>query len=115
MDPGILVPPKGYGGHERLVYMFAKEYAKLGHEVHLLVTKGSIIEGCTVHGYGKEGFPPKKSEALFAIPKAVAVMPKMRFKNLFLSLLWGESCEVGRFNIMFLVRVLIIDKETFAR
>jgi len=70
MDPGILVPPKGYGGHERLVYMFAKEYAKLGHEVHLLVTKGSIIEGCTVHGYGKEGFPPKKSEALFAIPKA---------------------------------------------
>ena len=35
MDPGILVPPKGYGGHERLVYMFAKEYARLGHEVHL--------------------------------------------------------------------------------
>jgi glycosyltransferase involved in cell wall biosynthesis len=50
--------------------MFAKEYARLGHEVHLLVTKGSMIEGCTVHGYGKEGFPPKKSEALFVIPKA---------------------------------------------
>jgi glycosyltransferase involved in cell wall biosynthesis len=70
MDPGILVPPKGYGGHERLVYMFAKEYAKLGHEVHLLVTKGSAVEGCTVHGYGKEGFPPNKSDALLAIPKA---------------------------------------------
>jgi glycosyltransferase involved in cell wall biosynthesis len=70
MDPGILVPPKGYGGHERLVYMFAKEYARLGHEVHLLVTKGSMVEGCTVHGYGKEGFPPKKSDALLAIPKA---------------------------------------------
>lgn len=70
MDPGILVPPKGYGGHERLVYMFAKEYAKLGHEVHLLVTKGSAVEGCTVHGYGKEGFPPKKIDALFAIHKA---------------------------------------------
>jgi glycosyltransferase involved in cell wall biosynthesis len=69
MDPGILVPPKGYGGHERLVYMFAKEYARLGHEVHLLVTKGSCVDGCTVHGYGKEGFPPKKSDALLAIPK----------------------------------------------
>jgi glycosyltransferase involved in cell wall biosynthesis len=69
MDPGILVPPKGYGGHERLVYMFAKEYARLGHEVHLLVTKGSEVEGCTVHGYGIEGFPPKKINALLAIPK----------------------------------------------
>ncbi|HBT93790.1 MAG TPA: hypothetical protein DEB23_05975 [Chitinophagaceae bacterium] len=70
MDPGILVPPKGYGGHERLVYMFAKAYAKLGHEVHLLVTRGSAVEGCTVHGYGKEGFPPSKIDALLAIPKA---------------------------------------------
>jgi glycosyltransferase involved in cell wall biosynthesis len=70
MDPGILVPPKGYGGHERLVYMFAKEYARLGNDVHLLVTKGSEVEGCTVHGYGKEGFPPKKINALLAIPKA---------------------------------------------
>jgi glycosyltransferase involved in cell wall biosynthesis len=70
MDPGILVPPKGYGGHERLVYMFAKEYARLGHDVHLLVTKGSSVEGCTVHGYGKEGFPPKKINTLLAIPKA---------------------------------------------
>ena len=70
MDPGILVPPEGYGGHERLVYMFAKEYVRLGHEVHLLVTKGSVVEGCTVHGYGKAGFPPKKIDALLAIPKA---------------------------------------------
>jgi glycosyltransferase involved in cell wall biosynthesis len=70
MDPGILVPPKGYGGHERLIYMFAKEYARLGHEVHLLVTKGSVVKGCTVHGYGEEGFPPKKIDALLAIPKA---------------------------------------------
>ena len=70
MDPGILVPPKDYGGHERLVYMFAKEYARLGHEVHLLVTRGSIVEGCTVHGYGKVGFPPKKLDTMMAIPRA---------------------------------------------
>ncbi len=67
MDPGILVPPKGYGGHERLVAMFAREYLKLGHEVHLLVTAGSFIEGCTIHGYGKEGFPPDKRDARKAI------------------------------------------------
>jgi glycosyltransferase involved in cell wall biosynthesis len=80
MDPGILVPPKGYGGHERLVYMFAKEYARLGHEVHLLVTNGSEVEGCTVHGYGKEGFPPKKLDALLAIPKAWWFLWKTRNK-----------------------------------
>jgi len=70
MDPGILVPPKGYGGHERLVYMFAREYRRLGHEVHLLVTEGSEVEGCVVHPFGKEGFPPRKAEALAAIPRA---------------------------------------------
>ena len=70
MDPGILVPPKGYGGHERLVAMFAKEYHRQGHEVHLLVTSGSCVNGCTIHPFGKEGFPPKKSDALKAIPVA---------------------------------------------
>jgi glycosyltransferase involved in cell wall biosynthesis len=78
MDPGILVPPKGYGGHERLVYMFAKEYQRQGHEVHLLVTKGSVVEGCTVHDFGKEGFPPKKWDARKAIPTAWKFLFKHR-------------------------------------
>jgi len=78
MDPGILVPPKGYGGHERLVYMFAKEYKRMGHIVHLLVTKGSLAEGCTIHEFGKEGFPPKKSDALKAIPAAWKFLWKHR-------------------------------------
>ncbi|GEO07624.1 glycosyltransferase [Segetibacter aerophilus] len=70
MDPGILVPPKGYGGHERLVALFAREYQRVGHEVHLLVTAGSFVEGCITHAFGKEGFPPKHSDALKAIPTA---------------------------------------------
>ena len=70
MDPGILVPPKGYGGIERIIDLLAREYHQQGHEVHLLVTNGSIVPGCTVHGYGKEGFPPKKKDALKAIPSA---------------------------------------------
>lgn len=78
MDPGIIVPPVGYGGHERLVYLFAKEYARLGHDVHLLVTAGSSVDGCTVHDFGKIGFPPKKRDARRAIPKAWKFLWKHR-------------------------------------
>ncbi len=67
MDPGILIPPKGYGGHERLVDMFAREYVRQGHEVHLLVTEGSQIPGCTIHPLGKEGFPPKQEDVIKAV------------------------------------------------
>lgn len=45
MDPGIPVPPPLYGGHERLVHMFAGEYQKQGHEVSLLAGPGSKIKG----------------------------------------------------------------------
>lgn len=78
MDPGILVPPVGYGGHERLVYMFAQQYHKLGHEVHLLVTTGSKVPGCVVHGFGKEAFPSSKMDQLLAIPKAWKFLWKHR-------------------------------------
>lgn len=67
MDPGISIPVKGYGGHERLVEMFAKEYLRQGHEVDCLITSGSTIEGCSVINFGKEGFPPKKVDAQKAI------------------------------------------------
>lgn len=49
MDPGIAVPPQLYGGHERLVYLFAEEYKKLGHDVTLLAGPGSFCSGNTVH------------------------------------------------------------------
>lgn len=78
MDPGILIPVKGYGGHERLVEMFAKEYARLGHEVHLLITTGSFVPNCVVHDFGKKGFPPKKSDARKAIPRAWKFLWKHR-------------------------------------
>jgi len=48
MDPGIPVPPKLYGGHERLVYLFAEEYLRLGHEVTLLAGPDSYCGGHTV-------------------------------------------------------------------
>jgi glycosyltransferase involved in cell wall biosynthesis len=47
MDPGIPVPPPTYGGHERLVYMFAEAYIKMGHEVTLLAGPNSAISSTT--------------------------------------------------------------------
>ncbi|HEY9003241.1 MAG TPA: glycosyltransferase [Mucilaginibacter sp.] len=48
MDPGIPVPPPLYGGHERLVYLFAEEYIKLGHQVTILAGPDSHCNGETV-------------------------------------------------------------------
>ena len=48
MDPGIPVPPQLYGGHERLVYLFAEEYIKSGHEVTILAGPDSYCSGKTV-------------------------------------------------------------------
>jgi glycosyltransferase involved in cell wall biosynthesis len=48
MDPGIPVPPKLYGGHERLVYLFAEEYHRLGHQVTLLAGPDSHCSGTAV-------------------------------------------------------------------
>jgi len=67
MDPGILVPPKGYGGIERIVALLASEYYRQGHEVHVLATNGSYIKGCTMYNIGPEGFPPSKKEMNKAI------------------------------------------------
>lgn len=48
MDPGIPVPPVLYGGHERLVYLFAERYQQLGHQVTLLAGPGSYCSGTTI-------------------------------------------------------------------
>lgn len=54
MDPGIPVPPPLYGGHERLVHLFAEEYHRLGHEVSLFVGPDSSGPG-KVHSFGRNG------------------------------------------------------------
>ncbi|GAA4084446.1 glycosyltransferase family 4 protein [Mucilaginibacter panaciglaebae] len=48
MDPGIPVPPELYGGHERLVHLFAEEYTRLGHQVTLLAGPDSRCSGDVV-------------------------------------------------------------------
>ena len=51
MNPGIPVPPLLYGGVERVVYLLAEEYTKLGHEVTLLAGPDSHCNG-TVLTFG---------------------------------------------------------------
>ena len=58
-DPGIPVPPKLYGGHERLVYLFAEEYRRLGHEITLLAGPYSTISG-RVYTFGKNDLKRSK-------------------------------------------------------
>jgi len=69
-DPGILVPPIGYGGIERIVADLAVEYLNRGYEVDILTTKGSIIDQCRIFSLGKEGFPPTKKVMYMSILKS---------------------------------------------
>lgn len=78
MDPGIPIPPKGYGGIERIVGLLAIEYKRQGHEVHILGSAGSYIEGCVLHSIGEDGFPPPKSEMNKALVRAWRFIWKTR-------------------------------------
>lgn len=47
-DPGIPVPPKLYGGIERVVFQLANEYTRLGYDVTLLAGPDSYCNGKTI-------------------------------------------------------------------
>ncbi|MES1226475.1 MAG: glycosyltransferase [Bacteroidota bacterium] len=78
MDPGILVPPEGYGGIERIVALLAEEYHRQGNEVDILATRGSYVEGCATYPIGEKGFPPSKKEMNKAIITAWKFIRKNR-------------------------------------
>lgn len=48
-DPIIPVPPSHYGGAERIVALYAQEFERLGHRVHLLAGPGSQRYGGRLH------------------------------------------------------------------
>jgi len=48
-DPIIPVPPREYGGAERIVALYAQEFARLGHRIHLLAGPGSQAYGGRLH------------------------------------------------------------------
>ena len=69
VDPGITVPPVGYGGIERIVDLLAKEYKKLGHDVTLISSKGSFVDGCKIITIGKAIYPPTRLIKFLALIK----------------------------------------------
>ena len=79
MDPGIPVPPPLYGGHERLVYMFAEEYQKQGHEVSLLAGPDSKISG-TCYAFGQNNLEKSASQKNKELLQAWAFLRKNRNK-----------------------------------
>ena len=48
-DPIIPVPPKNYGGTERIVDLYAKEFVRLGHNVNIMASVGSNNYGGTLY------------------------------------------------------------------
>jgi glycosyltransferase involved in cell wall biosynthesis len=66
-DPYIPVPPKGYGGIERVVELLALKFLKDKHEVDLLAGPNSYIEGALITTYGKNNFPPKREDKINAL------------------------------------------------
>ncbi len=75
-DPGIPVPPKLYGGIERIVYQLANEYTRLGHEVTLLAGPESCCDGKTIT-FGKNDLQKSK----FQLIKEIAFVWWFLLKN----------------------------------
>ena len=63
-DPYIPVPPKGYGGIERVVELLALQFVKENHEVYLLAGPNSYLNGVSVTIYGSSTYPPQNKEKL---------------------------------------------------
>lgn len=51
ISPPSRVPPKRYGGVERVVYYLAKEQARTGHSVTVYCGNRSTIPGCTTRAF----------------------------------------------------------------
>lgn len=50
--PFLTVPPRNYGGLERIVYDTSYCLAKLGHDVTVFAPDGSKVEGCKMEYFG---------------------------------------------------------------
>ena len=66
-DPGIPVPPAGYGGIERVIAALASDYVAKGHRVTLMGSSGSKLEGVEIIEHSRAGFPAKKITVLSAL------------------------------------------------
>ena len=54
-DAVLPVPPQTYGGAERVVHLFGREFSRLGHTVHLMAAAGSQSFGGRLHCHRPAG------------------------------------------------------------
>lgn len=66
-DPGIPVPPAGYGGIERVIAALASDYIAKGHRVTLMASSGSVLEGVEIIEHSRTEFPATTSSTLIAL------------------------------------------------
>lgn len=90
-DPFVPVPPSKYGGAERVISLYAQEFARLGHRVDLLAGTGSRDYGGSLHLH----YPPSSTYQSRAYRK-------IRFQ--LQSLLAAHNCDAiynhGRFDYL---------------
>ena len=80
-DAVLPVPPVTYGGAERVVHLFGKEFTEMGHKVDLMAAKGSCSFGSRLYHHKAPG---------------TGLMSRARRKTLFqLQSLWAaRDCDV---------------------
>lgn len=54
-DPKIPVPPRDYGGVERIIGYLCKEFQRLGHQVDLIAAEGSACYGGNLYTHTRPG------------------------------------------------------------
>lgn len=88
-DPIIPVPPRGYGGTERIVSYLANELIERGHEVTLIAAQGSKFAGRLI-------MMPNTTERT----KVVRGLAKLRFRNVVASQIGSHDVvhSVGRLD-----------------
>ncbi len=91
-DLRILVPPQRYGGAEGIVHLYAEEFTRLGHTVHLLAGPGS-------RAYGDGGVHIHHAPSLTYPSRA-----RRKLQFLLKSLLAARDCDFvfshGRFDYL---------------
>ncbi len=60
LGPPSLIPPKSYGGTQRLIFALAKKQAEHGHEVTVFAGPGSEVPGCKAKSFISEDWIDKR-------------------------------------------------------
>jgi len=60
IGPPSLIPPKKYGGTQRLIYALAKKQAEYGHDVTIFAGPKSCVPGCKTESFVQEDWIDKR-------------------------------------------------------